>query len=55
MAAKKKVEHSPKYSMVLTFYEKGFWDINKVRNAVGRWITEEEYVYITGKDYVKPE
>lgn len=55
MAAKKKVEHSPKYSMVLDFYEKGLWNEEKVRNAVGRWITEEECVYITGNDYVKPE
>ena len=24
------------------------WDIKKVQDAVGRWITEEEYEEITG-------
>jgi hypothetical protein len=35
----------------------GYWSIKKVWNAVGRWITADEYKEITGTDYpeVRPE
>ena len=33
---------SEKYETVKNYYEKGLWSESMVRNAVGRWITEEE-------------
>lgn len=44
-------EHSKKFDMILNYYKNFYWDINKVRNAVGKWITEEEYKEITGEDF----
>lgn len=52
MAKAKAVEHSKNYEKVKGYYEKGLWNINKVFNAVGKWITEAEYSEITG--YVYP-
>ena len=43
--------HSKNYEKVKDFYDGGFWDKNKVHDAVGRWITEEEYQEITGEEY----
>lgn len=52
MAKKKEVTHSPKYDKVKYYYDNGFWDKNKVKNAVVKgWITEEEYTEITGDPY----
>lgn len=52
MATEMTTEHSPKYEMVLTFYIRKAWNIEKVRNAVVKgWITPEEYKEITGEDY----
>ncbi len=31
------------------------WDKKQVSDAVGRWITAEEYKEITGEEYVAPE
>lgn len=42
---------SEKFQLVKDYYDKGLWDISKVYNAVGRWITAEEYQDITGKEY----
>lgn len=42
---------SPKYSLVKRYYDRGLWDIDRVRNAVGRWITAEEYELITGEPF----
>lgn len=42
---------SKKYSKVKSYYEAGLWSLEMVRNAVGRWITEEEYTEITGKEF----
>lgn len=42
---------SDKFQLVKDYYDKGLWDIEKVYNAVGRWITEDEYQEITGKEY----
>ena len=40
-----------KYNKVKGYYDDGYWSIGMVRNAVGRWITAEEYKEITGQDY----
>lgn len=34
---------SENFEKVKNYYLKGLWDIEKVKNAVGKWITEEEY------------
>ena len=51
------MEHSKHYEEVLYWYKNGYWSIKKVWDAVGRWITAEEYKEITGTDYpdVRPE
>ena len=43
--------HSKKFDKVKEFYDNGIWNISRVHNAVGKWITEEEYKEITGQDY----
>ena len=35
-------ERSAKYETVKRYYDNGLWNEIMVRNAVGRWITEEE-------------
>lgn len=41
-----------KYDKVKTYYERGLWTENQVRNAVIKgWITVEEFTDITGKEY----
>ena len=55
MGKAKTVEHSPNYEKVKDYYDRGLWDINQVFNAVGRWITEDEYKEITGFDYPNKE
>jgi len=47
----KKNEHSKNFEKVKNYYDSGVWDIHRVYNAVGRWITPEEYEEITGKPY----
>ena len=43
---------SKKYNKVKEYYDKGYWDIRKVHDAVShKWITAEEYKMITGHDY----
>lgn len=42
---------SKNFAKVKKYYETGAWSIKKVRDAVGRWITEEEYELITGEPY----
>ena len=37
------IEHSAKYELVKKYYDEGLWNEQMVKNAVGRWITEEEY------------
>lgn len=44
-------EHSKNFEKVKYNYENYFWTIEQVRNAVGRWITEEEFEEITGEKY----
>lgn len=43
--------HSPKYEKVKKYYETCVWPIDRVRTAVGKWITETEYEEITGRLY----
>lgn len=52
MAAKK---HSKNYQKVKNYYDRGLWDIDRVYNAVGKWITEAEYKEITGFTYPDKE
>ena len=44
-------EHSPKYELVKSYYDRGLWDEDRVRKAVGKWITAAEYEEITGHPY----
>lgn len=44
----KTVKHSKNFDKVKNYYDTKLWDINKVWNAVGKWITEDEYKEITG-------
>lgn len=43
---------SKNFDKVRVYYEKGLWDKDRVYKAVGRWITKEEFVEITGEEYV---
>ena len=43
---------SNKFSKVKDFFDKGFWDKVRVRDAVIKeWITAEEYYIITDEEY----
>lgn len=42
---------SKNYNKVLNYYNKKLWSKQKVYNAVGKWITVEEYESITGEVY----
>lgn len=42
---------SKNYNKVAGYYNTGLWSFGMVRNAVGRWITAEEFFKITGKEY----
>lgn len=43
--------HSEKFEKVKYYYKNHLWDLTRVKNAVGNWITKEEYEEITGKKY----
>lgn len=43
--------HSENFETVKYYYDSGLWTKKKVRKAVGRWITAEEYEEITGSPY----
>ena len=43
--------HSKNYEKVKNYYKRGLWSIERVHNAVGKWITAEEYEEITGEPY----
>lgn len=36
------MEHSAKFELVKSYYERGMWSESRVRNAVGKWITAAE-------------
>lgn len=43
---------SSKFEKVKGYFERGMWDISRVRNAVVKgWITAEEFFMITGEIY----
>ena len=42
---------SAKFELVKNYYDNGLWSISRVHNAVGKWITAEEYELITGQLY----
>lgn len=42
---------SKNFEKVKYYYDHGLWDKERVRNAVGKWITPEEYEIITGEEY----
>ena len=42
---------SKNYEKVKEFYNANLWSEEMVWNAVGRWITDKEYLGITGKEY----
>lgn len=44
---------SKNYEKVKNYYDEGLWNENRVHNAVGKWITSEEYEQITGKVYTE--
>lgn len=44
--------HSKKFETVKRYYHAGVWTKKMVWNAVGRWITAEEFEEIVGKPYV---
>ena len=46
---------SKNYEKVKNYYEQGLWDLERVKKAVGRWITEEEYEKITGMKFDQRE
>lgn len=44
---------SKKYEEVKRFYETGQWNKRRVHDAVGRWITADEYEQIVGEPYAE--
>ena len=36
---------------IKNYYDNDIWSKERVYNAVGKWITTEEYKQITGEDY----
>lgn len=46
------ITHSRNYEKVRGYYDGGFWNEARVKNAVAKgWITESEYEEITGAGY----
>jgi len=39
------------FDKVKYYYENGLWNIDRVRNVVGKVISSEEYTQITGETY----
>nr|DAL84459.1 MAG TPA: hypothetical protein [Caudoviricetes sp.] len=42
-----------KYEIVRNYYRQKLWPLSWVENAVGKWITADEFQKITGKEYPK--
>lgn len=42
---------SKNFNKVKNYYDKGLWSKARVHEAVGKWITAEEYQLITGEPY----
>jgi hypothetical protein len=45
------VEHSINFDKIKSYYDNGLWKIQRVWNVVGKGITEDEYLEITGFVY----
>ena len=45
------MKHSKHFEKVKGYYDSGLWSKSRVRAAVGKWITAEEYEEITGEVY----
>lgn len=45
-------EHSKNFEKVAKYYNNELWNKQRVYNAVGKWITADEYKEITGEDYM---
>lgn len=43
---------SKNFKKVKGYYDRGLWSEARVREAVGKWITAEEYELIVGESYV---
>ena len=43
---------SKNYNKVKEYYDRGLWSKTRVRNAVGKWISADEYQEITGEEYM---
>ena len=39
------------FEKIKDYFQKGLWDIVRMRSVVGKVITEAEYALITGEDY----
>ena len=50
-----KVERSEKFEVVERHYKRNTWSKSQVADAVGVWITEDEFYDIVGEKYVAPE
>ncbi len=46
-------QRSKNFEKVKEYYDNGLWKTKRVKNAVPRWITEEEYELITGELYTE--
>ena len=44
------MEHSEKFDLVKSYYDRKLWSADRVRKAVGKWITAEECAEILGED-----
>ena len=49
------MEHSKNFEKVRTYYDRGMWSVERVRSAVGKWITAAEYKEITGESYTQED
>lgn len=43
---------SKNFNKVKEYYDRGLWSKTRVKNAVCKWITADEYKEITGEDYM---
>ena len=44
------MSHSTKYDLVKSYYDRGLWSVDRVRKAIGKWITAEEAAEILGEE-----
>ena len=44
------MDHSEKFYLVKNHYDRGLWSADRVRKAVGKWITAAEAAEILGEE-----